>query len=881
MEQTDSEPEQDPPNDPAAEAARPANPAAPPAGPAPPVPDAVCAIAYVNASDVVFHLAVEGEDTYRFANVNPAFYRATALSPGQVLGRLVQEVIPEPSCTLVLQHYREAIASRQTRRWEECTDYPAGQKAGLVSVTPVFDGHGRCTDLVGTVNDITDVMNRERQLMQAHRELEKSFGELSRLSDELTRNDERLNFALEGTGEGVWDWRPSVGRMFYSPQWKRIIGLAEEINSDDPELWLSRVHPDDVQEVLRKVALCMDPARNVCTHEYRLRREPDDWIWVRMSGTVVERNEASVPERIVGTIVDITEQVRLRQKLEASHELLAQLAQHVPGVFFELQLGPDGKTTCPFISAVANELFELSPAAIQADTERLAERIQPQDRMRARRAFLKSAASLEPWHMELRVGLPDKGLRWIEVSATPTRRPDKSTVWHGFAHDITRRKNAELTITQFNETLERRAHYDALTGLPNRALFRDRLEHGMRQAEAASGTLALLFIDLDRFKEVNDMLGHDAGDALLIEAAQRIERCLGPGDTVARLGGDEFTVIIVEAGELEHVEQTAQRILDTLAMPFEIGVEPMYVSGSIGIARYPIDAKGPEDLMRIADHAMYRSKAAGRNQLTFFESDMQVAAMQRLKLISDLRGAQADGQLELYFQPIVELDTGRVVKAEALLRWRRAGEGLVMPAEFVKIAEECGMIHDIGNWVFTTAALWSKRWSELTGSTFQISINKSPVQFERHHRTMDWIDHLRKLGVPPSSISVEITEGVLLNLSENVFAKLYELREGGVEVAIDDFGTGYSSMSYLKRLDIDYLKIDQSFVAEMLHDPTTSTITDTIIVMGHKLGLKVIAEGVETAAQRDWLAARQCDYAQGFLFAAPMPPEEFERMLLG
>ncbi|MGZ8287625.1 MAG: sensor domain-containing protein [Telluria sp.] len=858
--------------------------AAPPCTPdetvAPGIPNAVYAIAYLNMSDIVFHLRVEGEGVYRFVNVNPAFFKATALSAGQVLGKLVGDVIPEASCSMVVAHYRDAILKRQTERWEELSDYPAGPKVGEVSVTPVYDSDGNCTDLVGTVHDITDIKQREDQLMQANRELHASFAELRRISDELLTNDERLNFALNGTGEGIWDWRPAAGKMYFSAQWKHIAGISDDVDGNDPELWLNRVHPDDMHEVLRRVAMCVDPASNICSHEYRLLHGSGKWIWVRMSGSVVERDAAGQPQRIVGTIVDITEPVRLRQKLEASHELLAQLAQHVPGAFFELTMNSAGATACTFISDVANQLFELSPGEIQADLQRVAERIQPLDRARARRAFLASAASLKPWHVELRVCLPGKGLRWVEVSATPTRAGNRATIWHGFAHDITQRKTHELTITQFNETLERRAHYDQLTGLPNRALFRDRLEHGMKQAEAVDGTLALLFIDLDRFKEVNDMLGHDAGDALLIEAARRIERCLLPGDTVARLGGDEFTVIITEAGELAHVEQTAQRILDALAEPFNIRAEPMYVSGSIGIARFPIDANVPEDLMRIADHAMYRSKAAGRNQLTFFESDMQVAAMQRLKLISELRVAQAADQLELYFQPIVDLNTGAIVKAEALLRWRRTGEGLVMPADFVKIAEECGMIHEIGNWVFTTAALWSKRWSGLLGHTFQVSINKSPVQFEQNLRTMNWVDHLRKLGLPPTSISIEITEGLLLNLSENVFDKLSELRQGGIEVAIDDFGTGYSSMSYLKRLDIDYLKIDQSFVAEMLNDATTSTITDTIIVMAHKLGLKVIAEGVESQQQKKWLAERQCDFAQGYLFSAPIPPEEFERLLL-
>jgi EAL domain-containing protein (putative c-di-GMP-specific phosphodiesterase class I) len=277
---------------------------------------------------------------------------------------------------------------------------------------------------------------------------------------------------------------------------------------------------------------------------------------------------------------------------------------------------------------------------------------------------------------------------------------------------------------------------------------------------------------------------------------------------------------------------------------------------------------------------MYRAKSSGRNRLAFFEQSMQAAAMRRLRLTRELRHALEQHQLELYFQPIIDIRSGTVSKAEALLRWHRPGNELALPGEFIDIAEETGLIHEIGNWVFFQAANWSRRWSAMLGRRFQISINKSPVQFQHQAHGSSWLDYLERQGMPRNSIAVEITESLLLNVSETVFGKLHELQEGGIEVSIDDFGTGYSSMTYLKRLDIDYLKIDQSFVAEMLHDPTSRTITETIIVMAHKLGLKVIAEGVERAEQRDWLEAQGCDYLQGFLFGEPVQAALFERMLM-
>jgi diguanylate cyclase (GGDEF)-like protein/PAS domain S-box-containing protein len=695
----------------------------------------------------------------------------------------------------------------------------------------------------------------------------------------LQVNEERLRFALESAGEGVWDWDIAANTVFYSKRFKEILGLDAHAAAAYA-FWWSHIHPDDVARVREHLLACLAAPACMCIDVHRVRHANGYWIWIEVRGSIVACDAEGRAMRMVGTIVDITATTQLRQELEHSYELLAQLAEQVPGALFQMQMTPSGLVTVPFISAMATELFQLSPGQIQGNIRLLLDQMHRRDRWRLRQSLRESARRLAPWRAEFRVACGVDNWRWRELAAKPVRRVDGSVVWHGFANDISERKRTEDTIRQFNQTLERRAHYDALTGLPNRVLFRDRLEQAMRHASIETHGMALLFIDLDRFKEVNDLHGHDAGDLLLTLVAARIGAQLRPGDTVARLGGDEFTVILTETAEVEHIEQTAQAIIDALRQPFQLGVEQVSISGSVGITLYPGDGKLPEDLMRNADHAMYRTKAAGRNGLTFFEPAMQRAAMQRLKLTGELRQAVSGGQLALYFQPILDNQTGLISKAEALLRWRRPGHDLMLPADFIGIAEETGMIHDIGNWVFFEAASWSAHWSRMLGRTLQISINKSPVQFQPHGYTSDWIGHLDRQGLPHNSIAIEITEGVLLHLTEPVFRRLHELHLGGVEVSIDDFGTGYSSMSYLKRLDIDYLKIDQSFVAEMLHDRTSLTITETIIVMAHKLGLKVIAEGVETTAQRACLSTHGCDYVQGFLFARPLPANEFEKLLL-
>ncbi|WP_081897380.1 EAL domain-containing protein [Massilia sp. BSC265] len=855
-----------------------ASPVAPGAGPGVAARRAVDII-FGNIEDVVYQLDVEGPKSFRFSYVNPAFYMATHLQPEQVIGKTVDQVIPEPSLSLVLHHYHMAIRTGQTQRWEEHTDFPAGRRVGRVSITPVFDAAGRCINLAGTVHDITDVIAREEKLQQAHRALGEAFATQGRLAESLRRDEERLALALDATGEGVWDWRMDEDCVSYSAKWKDIMGATGAVSSSQQQSWRSRIHPEDAARVHRCFAryLAGDTAGYTC--EYRIQRFTGEWIRVRSRGSIVERDAQGKPLRMIGTLTDITEAYQVRQALAASHERLAQLAQQVPGALLELAQHTDGSFACPFISGMVHTLFGLAPEAIQADPGCLAERILPLHRVRLLHALERSAAQLQPLHAEFKVQMPDGEQRWRELIATPVPATDGGTTWYGFIDDISGRKQSEETIRQVTEKLERRANYDTLTGLPNRGLFRDRLEQAVRHAEDEAGEVALLFIDLDRFKEVNDLLGHDAGDLLLVEAARRIGACVRKGDTVARLGGDEFTVILTETRELAHVEAVAQAILDALAQPFQVQQELLYIAGSIGIARFPVDAHDPEELMRNADHAMYRSKSGGRNQLTFFEANMQAAAIRRLKLLAELRNAVPGKQLELYFQPIVDLVSNRIAKAEALLRWRHASGALLSPDTFIAVAEESGLIHEIGDWVFRTAAQYSKHWSELLGRDFQVSINKSPVQFQVQADAADWVAHLDEIRLGPNCINVEITEGLLLNLSDTVMAKLAALQSSGMQVSIDDFGTGYSSMSYLKRLDIDYLKIDQSFVKELVHDNFSRTITETIIVMAHKLGLKVIAEGVETQEQCASLRRAGCDYGQGYLFSRPVPADLFETML--
>jgi len=463
--------------------------------------------------------------------------------------------------------------------------------------------------------------------------------------------------------------------------------------------------------------------------------------------------------------------------------------------------------------------------------------------------------------------------KWLTLN-TIRNNAGKVHRYVGIFSDITGKK-------QTDEIIWRQANFDTLTGLPNRSMFRSSLEQELKKSKRVHVPLALLLIDLDLFKEVNDTLGHDVGDSLLQEAAHRIRECVRESDLIARLGGDEFAVVLTELTESSHIDDIADKISRHLAEPYRIGQEVVYVSGSTGITLYPDDAEDMETLLKNADQAMYVSKRKGRNCFSYFTLSLQEAAQARLRLTNDLRNAMAANQLMLYIQPIVDLSTGCICKAETLLRWKHPERGMVAPMDFIPLAEDTGLIKEMGDWVFKESARLAKRWNDKLGCEYQVSVNMSPLQFRIEDKifVVEWLKYLKELGLSEKNITVEITEGLLLNAESSVINNILALRDAGIQVAIDDFGTGYSSLSYLKKFDIDYLKIDRTFIHNLENDKNDLALAEAIIVMAHTLELQVIAEGVETEGQAKILADAGCDFAQGYLYATPMPADEFENLL--
>jgi diguanylate cyclase (GGDEF)-like protein/PAS domain S-box-containing protein len=476
---------------------------------------------------------------------------------------------------------------------------------------------------------------------------------------------------------------------------------------------------------------------------------------------------------------------------------------------------------------------------------------------------------------EHRLQCKDGSWLWVLSRGMVVSRDDQGRPLRmiGTLTDITSRKHAELLIWH-------QAHFDVLTGLPNRRLLRQQLDALMAQAERQGTALAVVFLDLDRFKEVNDTLGHNVGDALLVEVAHRIQQRMGAGHALARMGGDEFTLVFaLPAGQdpVAVLRPRLQALLHTLAQPYRLGSDHVFVSASMGVAVYPRDAQRVEDLFRHADQALYAAKGAGRNRVNFFTPDLQAAAQRRASLDAELRLALAHNQLTVVYQPIVALDTGHIAKAEALLRWQHPELGAVSPAEFIPVAEANGQIVPMGDWVFEQATAQVTRWRHLFDARFQISVNKSPVQCHHHvAHGSSWAQRLQDKGLPCDSVAMEITEGLLLDISPEVTQHLADLRDAGMAVSLDDFGTGYSSFTYLQKLAIDFIKIDQSFVRHLAPGSTDLALCTAVIAMANALGMKVVAEGVETELQRDLLRQAGCHFGQGYLFARPMGPAAFE-----
>jgi diguanylate cyclase (GGDEF)-like protein len=430
------------------------------------------------------------------------------------------------------------------------------------------------------------------------------------------------------------------------------------------------------------------------------------------------------------------------------------------------------------------------------------------------------------------------------------------------------------------DRIQHLAHHDDLTGLPNRLLFNSYLPRALARAERIGGAVGVLFLDLDRFKVINDTLGHGAGDAVLCQVSQHLLDCVRASDTLARVGGDEFTLLVEQFDDSQELGAIAQKLLAATARTLTVDGREYHLSGSIGIAIYPKDGGDGASLLKNADIAMYRAKTSGKNNYQFYSNDINVHSVERLSLENELRQAVARREFEVHYQPKVNIQTGRVVGAEALVRWQHPQRGMVLPGEFIFVAEELGLISSLGRLVLETVCVDAKRWRDEGLTPIRVAINLSAQQFADSRMLSDLDGVLRETGCDPQSLEFEITESVVMTNPEKALLLLEQIKEQGITLAIDDFGTGHSSLAYLKRFPVDSVKIDYTFIRDIAADPNDLAITKAIIALGHSMGLKVVAEGVESTTQLEILRRFHCDEFQGFLFSRAIPSADFERVLM-
>ena len=625
-------------------------------------------------------------------------------------------------------------------------------------------------------------------------------------------------------------------------------------------------HPDDI-------AVQLQLTQRICSgeiSEYHLQKryvhKNGSVVWTEVTCTALWK-AGDEPTTFITTIQNVNEDKKAEHTLIENEKRWSFALDGSNQGVWDLNI----ITNEIFLSPRCKEMLGYSDEQISTNMNEWLKLIHPDDipcLISARMQTLDgSVKSFENDHRKLTV---DGTWKWIHVKGTVVERDEHHAPTRviGTYTDVSELKRKE-------DDVLRLAHYDIITRLPNRTLFLDRLTHELKKNKRSGHSFALMMLDLDRFKQVNDSLGHAKGDLLLKIISERLKNCLRESDTVARLGGDEFTIIVSEVNHLNEIDQLAVKILNIVSEPCLLDGDLAYVTASIGISLYPDDTLDRHELLRQADQAMYTAKRSGKNTYAFFTQAMQKSALEKIIAVNKLKDALIKNEFLLLYQPIIDLQTGVMLKAEALIRWQLSDEVQLQPAFFVPLAEETGQIVDIGEWVFKEAANAIKTCRENIHPDFQISVNKSPVQF--HSDTTphtSWFEHLQVLNLPGCSLVVEITENLLMQKSDNLNDKFKALKEAGIQLALDDFGTGYSSLPNLKHYAIDYIKIDKVFVKNMISESDDFVLCETIIVMAHKLNINVIAEGVETKQQFELLKSIGCDFGQGNYFSVPIKIED-------
>jgi len=772
---------------------------------------------------------------YRFLEVNRAYEQLTGLKGEDIIGRTVLEVLPGTEDYWIDIFGRVAVTgepaeyenySKELGRWYQVRAY--SPKQGQFAVI---------------VSEITDRVLIEKSLESSERDL-------------------RHAQSIAHVGSWTHDMQ---GKITWSDECYRIFGYSPESFTPNREELYKLVHPEDVNAMAEWNKVCMsgqDPG-------------PLEWRCVRPDGSVryilghgeLVRDADGQPSHMAGTVQDVTE----RRQVEAELRIAATAFESQQCLMItdaNTVILRVNKAFCESTGYTSKDIVGLTPRILKSGRH---------DREFYREMW-NSIENTGYWEGEIwdRHKNGEVYPKWLSISAV---RGDGGRITHyvGSHIDISERKLAE-------EKIQHLAFYDYLTDLPNRLLLMDRLHQACVSSLRNEHVNALLLIDMDNFKNLNDTLGHDVGDLLLKQVTQRLLAHVRVGDTVARQGGDEFVVMLTDLhkdkiGAAEQTEIIGQNILRVLSEPYELGKYTYHCTASMGVSLFSGDAQSEDELLKQADIALYQAKRAGRNSLHFFDPQMQINIDARVSLEAELHTAIEHGQFQLYYQIQVDENT-RPFGAEALIRWNHPRRGIVLPGEFISLAEETGMILPIGLWVLESACKRLARWQQDPAKCeLSLAVNVSARQFHQPEFVVQVREIVGRNAVNPHYLKLELTEGILLEKKEETIAIMKELQQLGIQIALDDFGTGYSSLSYLKRLALYQLKIDQSFVRDIVVDPNDRTIVRTIVAMAQSLDLNVIAEGVETEEQWQFLRNSHCNRFQGYLFGRPMPADELEELL--
>jgi diguanylate cyclase (GGDEF)-like protein/PAS domain S-box-containing protein len=681
------------------------------------------------------------------------------------------------------------------------------------------------------------------------------FHEQARHRRQLRLRESRLRQALWGSGDEFWDWNLEHGTILRLGPEGAPGGHHEESISAD-EWRATMVHPDDLANLNHALAEHIAGRTEHFEVEHRVRGRGDEWTWVISRGRIVEHDADGKPLRICGTERDISALRAVDRDRRIAMEVIRNMSEAVSVTDLDYRFVSVNTAFTRMTGYAEHEVLGRDASLLNGSRHAPASYNQ----------LRQTLAETGHWRGELWQRRKDgeEFLSWVELNEVCDASGQR-THMIAVLTDITDRKRAE-------QELRYLANYDTLTGLPNRALLGERLGAAVINARRSGQKVGLLFLDLDRFKHINDSLGHTTCDRTLKAAGARLRQCVRETDVVARLGGDEFTVVLENLTDMRGAEEMAQRLIQAFARPLSIaGTQEAVISPSIGIAMYPDHGQTPADLLKCADTAMYQAKDRGRNTWAVYHAGMDARARDRATLVTALRRALERHELSMVYQPKLAIrGDGGITGMEALLRWHSRDLGEVPPSVFIPLAEETGQIHDISAYVFSTACADLRRFREAGHRNLTMAINLSAAQLNRPDLTLHICDMLAEHDVAPNQVELELTESMVMANAEQSVRLLGELKSIGARLAIDDFGTGYSSLAYLKRLPIDTLKIDQEFVGDITTDPDDAAITSTIITLAHSLQLKVVAEGVETAEQLAFLRAQRCDEIQGYWLSRPL-----------